>query len=76
MFRGGVCLGSGAASNVEDAACFAANWAVSEALDALCVLCVPFFGILRSLSGLGILIWLSLKYVLHDVVDCIELSLR
>lgn len=56
MFRGGVCLGSSAASNVEDAACFAANWAVSEALDALCVLCVPFFGILQSLSSLGILV--------------------
>lgn len=75
MFVVGVGLGSGAASNVEDAACFAANWAVSEALDALCVLCVPLFSILRSLSRLGILVRLSLEYVLHDVADCFELSL-
>jgi hypothetical protein len=74
MFRGGVCLGSCAASNVEDAACFAADWAVSDALDALRVLYVPFFSILRSLSRLGILVRLSLEYV-HDVADCIELSL-
>jgi hypothetical protein len=74
MFRVGICLGSGAASDVEDAACFAADWAVSEALEALDVLCVPFIGILRSLSSLGILVRLSLEYGVHDMADCIDLS--